>query len=377
VQRDSRKVMGEVDAPRGGAAVASPPDLGRESKNNLPAEIRDEFQRFRRKSLALALALFVLDAAAYAGCFTALVMLHWRWAFKIPLSFLLGFLITRLFIVGHDAAHGSLTGYRLLDAIVARVAFLPSLHPCSLWQVGHNRVHHAFTNLKGIDFIWIPFSPEEYNALPRWRQRAERFYRSTFGMGAYYMFEIWWKYLSVKGLKVLGQGRAIYFGDVALTVGFLCLQVMGVSFLIRSTGNALALTVFVAVVLPFLVWNWLMGFIIYNHHTAASVRFFNKRAQWRFYEGQVKGTVHLVFPNPIGMLLNGIMEHTAHHIDVNIPFYRLGAAQRFLEARMPDDLIVEKWSVRSFLSTLRCCQLYDYAHHRWVTFTEATSKGKM
>src|ERR1017187_5914764 len=158
MQGNSRRRMDETGTVGGGlAVVASPPGVGvgRGSKNSLPADIRDQFRRFRRKSLALALTLFALDAAAYAGCCTALVVLHWPWALKIPLSFLLGLFITRLFIVGHDAAHGSLTGHRLPDAIIARIDFLPSLHPCSLWQVGHNRVHHAFTNLKGIDFIWI------------------------------------------------------------------------------------------------------------------------------------------------------------------------------------------------------------------------------
>jgi omega-6 fatty acid desaturase (delta-12 desaturase) len=301
-------------------------------------------------------------------------MLDWPWALKLPLSILLGCTISRLFILGHDAAHGSLTGRRFVDGAIARMALLPCVQPCSLWQVGHNRIHHAFANLKGVDVTWIPFSPEEYNALSQRRQRAERFYRSAFGLGAYYMFEIWWKYLSFQGLKLMQGQRAIYLGDVALTLGFLCVQVMCVWFFMPASvhvAKALAQGVFLAVVLPFLVWNWLMGFIVYNHHTGPSVRFFNKRKQWRFYEGQLQGTVHLVFPPLLATLLNGIMEHNAHHIDVNIPFYRLSAAQRFLEARMQDGLIIEKWSFRSFASTLRSCQLYDYDQHRWVTFADA------
>jgi omega-6 fatty acid desaturase (delta-12 desaturase) len=81
--------------------------------------------------------------------------------------------------------------------------------------------------------------------------------------------------------------------------------------------------------------------------------------------------VHVVFPRAIGWLLTHIMEHTAHHFDVTIPCYRLRAAQRFIERQLAGSLIVERWSCKRFLATCRCCQLYDYEHHRWVPFAEA------
>jgi omega-6 fatty acid desaturase (delta-12 desaturase) len=226
--------------------------------------------------------------------------------------------------------------------------------------VGHNRVHHSFTNLKGIDFIWIPFSAEEFRALPGWRRGIERFYRSVPGFGLYYLVEIWWKYLSPKGIQALKGRRPVYYVDVALVVIFLGLQ-------IAAAPGA----VFWTTLGPFLVWNWCMGFIIYNHHTHPSVRFFQRRSEWRFLEGQVLGTVHVVFPRPAGFVLNHIMEHTAHHLDVNIPCYRLRAAQDFLERRLAAGLLIERWSAGRFLRTLQTCQLYDFGRHRWMRFDEA------
>jgi omega-6 fatty acid desaturase (delta-12 desaturase) len=140
-------------------------------------------------------------------------------------------------------------------------------------------------------------------------------------------------------------------------LGFLCLQI------VVARGAVCA-----AIVLPFLVWNWLMGFIIFNHHTHSSVRFFKNRAEWRFFEGQIRGTVHVVFPRAVGFFLNHIMEHTAHHCDVNIPCYRLRKAQQCLEQKLAYDLVVETWTWKRFLATLRCCQLYDYDRHCWVGF---------
>jgi omega-6 fatty acid desaturase (delta-12 desaturase) len=347
---------------------------GFQSHRHVPEDVRQGLRRYEEKSAPLALLLFTADAVLYSACFLLLASAPWTLALKLPFSILLGLLINRLFIVGHDAAHGSLTNSALLNAILARLAFLPSLHPCSLWQVGHNRVHHCFTNLKGIDFIWIPLSPGEYRNLSPLRRTQERFYRSIPGFWAYYLFEIWLKYLSYVGIKVTSKGRWRYVCDVTIVLAFLALQVLAVCLFARATHGGLSIAVqgvVLAIVVPFLVWNWLMAFIIYNHHTSASARFFKKRSEWSFYEAQVKGTVHVVFPRAIGVLLNEIMEHTVHHIDVNIPYYRLAAAQRFLQRHLGSDLIVEKWSFSAFAWTLRRCQVYDYEQHRWLTFAEA------
>src|SRR5262249_18333431 len=104
-----------------------------------------------------------------------------------------GFVIGRLFIIGHDACHQSLTPHRRLNHWLGRIAFLPSLTPYSLWEVGHNVVHHGYTNLKGFDFVWAPHTAQEFAALAPWRKALERVYRSGWAPGLYYLVEIWWK----------------------------------------------------------------------------------------------------------------------------------------------------------------------------------------
>jgi acyl-lipid omega-6 desaturase (Delta-12 desaturase) len=70
--------------------------------------------------------------------------------------------IARLFVIGHDACHGSYTPNKTLNKWIGRIAFLPSLTPYSLWEIGHNLAHHGFTNLKGRDYVWTPYSPSEF-----------------------------------------------------------------------------------------------------------------------------------------------------------------------------------------------------------------------
>ncbi len=74
------------------------------------------------RSTVRALALVVSDLLLYAACLAT------------------GLVISRLFILGHDACHQSLTRHRTLNRWLGRLIFLPSLTPYSLWEVGHNVV---------------------------------------------------------------------------------------------------------------------------------------------------------------------------------------------------------------------------------------------
>jgi omega-6 fatty acid desaturase (delta-12 desaturase) len=60
--------------------------------------------------------------------------------------------------------------------------------------------------------------------------------------------------------------------------------------------------------------------------------------------------------------------HGAHHVDPRVPFRHLPAAQRRLAGAFTDDVIVERWSLASFIAVTRTCKLYDYDAHEWSTF---------
>ena len=110
-------------------------------------------------------ALFV-DIGIFAGGLTLVLMDGSVWL-KILGSALITAGIVRLFLIGHDACHGSFFKSQLLNDIFGRVAFLPSMTAFSLWDVGHNVAHHGFNNLKGRDHVWAPYSKEEFDALKK------------------------------------------------------------------------------------------------------------------------------------------------------------------------------------------------------------------
>jgi acyl-lipid omega-6 desaturase (Delta-12 desaturase) len=314
-------------------------------------------------SLRPALML-AADLLIYGALFTAVLFAGPWWA-KLALALGAGVSIARLFLIGHDACHGAyFPGPRWANTFAGRLVFLPSLTPYSTWELGHNTLHHGFTNLKGKDYVYTPFSPAEFAALPKWRRWLERVYRHPLGPGLHYGIEVWWKRLWFPRRA----GRWIYQADSLLTLTFLALQCLIVVEVARTTGQQpLALAAW-SVALPFVVWNGLMGFVTYQQHTHPSITWYAERRDWDPVTAQVHGTVHVQFPPLIGALLGNIMEHTAHHLDVAIPMFELPEAQRRVEEEFPGEVVVVQWSLAYYLDCCRKCKLYQYDRRQWTDF---------
>ena len=109
------------------------------------------------RSTFRAFVLLIVDYALFFSLIAGTIALESVWL-KVLCALAAGFVIGRLFIIGHDACHQSLTPHRELNKVLGRIAFLPSLTPYSLWDTGHNVVHHGYTNLKGVDFVWTPLT---------------------------------------------------------------------------------------------------------------------------------------------------------------------------------------------------------------------------
>jgi omega-6 fatty acid desaturase (delta-12 desaturase) len=310
-------------------------------------------------ALAFDLALFV------AG--SALALLAGPVSLKLAGTILVTAGIVRLFLIGHDACHGSFFADRRLNAVFGRIAFLPSLTAYSLWEVGHNVAHHGFNNLKGRDQVWAPYSKAEFDALPRRRQRLERLYRSGAGWGAYYLIEMWWKKLYFASRKEIGSSRRKYKWDSALVTAGAALWVAAVAIVARSTDQSFMLLLALAVVVPFLLWNVTIGLVVYLQHTSPAIAWFSARHEWQRRRAYLTATAEVRLPFGIDRLMHGIMQHHAHHLNPRIPMFTLGAAQRRLREKFPD-VCAYRLDRRTYLANVRNCKLYDFVEHAWLDF---------
>jgi len=333
--------------------------------------IREWLIPLSHRTTLRAFVLLAIDYALFFALIAGTIVFDAVWA-KLLCGLAAGFVIGRLFIIGHDACHQSLTPHRELNKVLGRIAFLPSITPYSLWDTGHNVVHHGYTNLKGVDFVWTPKTAEEFAALSPMQKLLERAYRSGWAPGLYYMIEIWWKREFFPNKTHMPTRRPIFFKDSLLVAVFGALWIAAIAAAAVATGQSVWLSLLLGVAVPFFFWNSMIGFVVYVHHTHVRVSWHDNKAAWTKAAPFVSTTVHLTFPFNIGALMHHIMEHTAHHVDMSIPLYRLKQAQAKLEEMLPGRIIVQPFSWKWYFDTAKACKLYDFTRECWTDF-----KGKM
>jgi omega-6 fatty acid desaturase (delta-12 desaturase) len=332
------------------------------------SELRAAFESdSKRRSFVTGLALFTGISILCLGAFATVTLADQLWL-KLALSIILGVLISVLFVIGHDACHDSLTPSHKLNLLLGRLCFMPTLHPYACWELGHNRLHHGWTNLKGVDYVYTPFSLQEFQALPAWRRLLERVYRTVPGIGLFYLVEIWWKHMiSPRTSDFATLPRRLYVLDIVL-VGSFFVAAVSLTCAAADSWRAAGVNLALGIILPFGIWNWLMAFVTIQHHTHPQSPWFNNAEEWSFFHAQVHGTVHVRLPRWIELLFHNILDHTAHHVDPKIPLYNLPRCQRGLEDRFPAEIIVQQSSIPALHRILRACKLYDYEHHCWLGF---------
>lgn len=340
------------------------------------ARIRAALRPYLARSNARALALSAITLAVYLAAVAGAVALA-AWPAKLVCAVIAGAAIASLFVIGHDAAHGAFARGRRLNGWLGRIAFLPTLHNFSLWQVAHNRLHHVDVNVKGLN-SWSPLTRAEFAALPRWRRALERFYRTPLGLGFYYLRERWWRDKFFPRRRHAVGARGVFVADFALLVAWLT-AFLGLLVYAGAAGlpGGPVATVIWGFVVPFAVWNALMGGTIYVQHTSARVPWFRSRDEWERVRRQEDLTVHIEVPRWYGLISHHIMDHPAHHVMPKIPLYNIGAAQQRLNELLGARAVRERFTPRYLLDTMRRCKLYDYDRHCWLGFDGRPTSGPL
>ena len=353
---------------------AQPPEANHPASETSQAKtLRQALRPYTVRSNVKALAIF----SVFYGNLLALVALA-LYVDNIWLRMLCavsaGGSISALFVIGHDAAHSCYSSNKSLDALLGRLALLPALHNFTLWRIVHNRMHHFELCVQGLN-SWSPLSKDEFDRLPAWRRAVEKLYRSPLGLGPYYFVERWLKDKFIPTARMRDTRPLQQWLDFFGILTFL--GVLGVIFWFAaqslehlSYGEAWLW----GFVVPFLVWNYLMGFTVYVQHTHPLVPWFRtKQDEDQAGVGQHQLSVQLVFPKGFGLISNNIMEHPAHHVNTKIPLYNLAKAQRHLNELIGPAAVIERFTLPTFLRIMKHCKLFDYDNRRWLGFDGSPS----
>ncbi len=313
---------------------------------------------------------FGRDLVMYGLVVWGLIALDAWWA-VLGLWVLAALVISSLFIIGHDAAHGALFKSKRLNSIVGHIAFLPSWHVYEGWVLGHNRIHHGHTCRESMDFVWHPLTPEQYAGLSRRQQLRHKLEWSWAGSMPYYLRDVWWNKMiafdpPAKWAQGIKRDRRIVAAFVAVSA--ILLATLGWS----QYGTVLGSAWMVAKVLvvPFLGFIATIGWAVHVHHIDPEIRWW-KRREWNKFRGQVEGTTIIYTPVWLDFFLHRILYHVAHHVDMRIPYYHLPAASEDIRTAYPDVVVARKLRLRDFVSNTRQCKLYDFDQGRWLDYSQA------
>ncbi len=331
--------------------------------------IKQDLKEYRTTNHRIAALLLFGDLALFAGCFVAL---QWStsWLVWLGLLAVQSLVVLRLSILGHDAAHQSFTASSTANAVIAAVGLGLSLHPTSLWQTGHNRLHHGFTSVEGVDVAWIPMSPDEYQRTSLVGRILYRLVRSPWGYGVHWTTHVWAKYLTFAGVGRVSGPQSRYRADCAIAILInLVLLGLGVWLTLPLSVGALAKTT-MSIAIPILGQHYLIGCLTYFQHTHPDLRFFRTRQDSDGFETQITGTVSWALPRALDTVIHWHMNHAAHHVDPSIPCYRLRDAQRRLQSLVPDLCVVVEPRLATLRKVMRACKLYDFEARSWQGFPQ-------
>lgn len=332
--------------------------------------IREQIRPERyRRSTATALAWFAFDLGVYLA-FIAGIFLVEAWWLKLTLGVLAGCAVAMMFVWGHDAAHGALFENRQVSEVLGTISMLPSMNMYRLWSHGHNRVHHGFTSYSPIDWIWRPWTPEEYAAKSAGQQLLYRLERTPWLCALHYLVRVWWdgmiRYKPEKPGRTANLMRLNKLITLVFALAFSALAWVYAGGLIG---------VIAAVLVPFIVFNYFISFFVYLHHTHPDIPFFNDRDQWTQSLGQIYCSTVIRCSRLSEALTHNILVHVPHHVSPAIPFYHLKDAYGDLKQAYGPYIHEYRFRWSTISDIFRRCKLYDFEQQRWYTFDDERALG--
>lgn len=305
-----------------------------------------------------------------AGVFSYFAWSLGYWVLFPVAWFLMGFVFTSLFVLGHDCAHESFTGNKKLNSLLGHILFIPTFYPYYAWKYSH-AAHHQHTNelyasadTVYYDNAWIPMTVNQYKTLKRkfpFRAFAYKATRLFIPLGSLIHNVVY--HYSPSKFKADHKSNVIfsYFilaGLGSIVAGSIC----------YATGSIFAIFHFWFI--PALFFQFWMSLYTFLHHTSEDMSFYPKE-EWNQYRGQIKSTTNYKMPRFISALHFHIDCHIPHHLNIKIPSYMLLAAQIDLnQSKYSEDIQEETFTWKHYFKTTNTCNLWDEVNGKYVRFSK-------
>lgn len=332
----------------------NPPDTVPKMIRKLPKDCFDLSLSKSLSALALDFGLMALLSYFILKVDTSLVAL--------PLAFLLGTVMTGLFVLGHDAGHRSFSYSETINDVVGHITLAPLLWPFHVWRLSHD-VHHRWTHHLEKEIAWRPLTIEQFQAMAPWMQKIYGWSRGGLFFWASILFQ---QSFVIDGIK----GRFFESKDLKkVRLSLIVTLFVGMAYI----GGAYALGggygVFWLFLVPQLTFHfWLSTFTLF-HHTNLKNQLLNQE-NWTPERAQLANTVHVAFPRIIEFLTHDISWHVPHHICVGIPFHKLRKAHQTLKELYPEWVVERSFGPELIREVISSCHLIEGKNpgeQNWIT----------
>ena len=283
------------------------------------------------------------------------------WPLRVVFSVLGGLLMVRAFITYHDFMHGAILRNSRLARALFEVYAAFGLTPSKSWKKSHNFHHGHVGQIAGSRIgafpimttqMWREASPAE-----RLRYRLERHPLTV--LLAYFTiftFSICLQPLLLEPSKHWDSALSllVHFGLIAL------LWIFG------SFDTA-----FYAVILPMSIASALGGYLFFAQHSFKRMLIISPES-WTYYRAALASSSYMRLNKVMQWFTGNIGYHHIHHLNVQIPFYRLPETMAAIpELQSP---ATTSMAPREIMECFRA-SLWDEAQQRMVSYREADATG--
>ena len=289
------------------------PTLYTQSKRDLGLiTVQYRGKALRASVIQLANTFFPLVALYYIGILATSA----RSLLVVPVALLAAGLIVRAFNLQHDCAHGSFFKSKRANEYVGIAIGILTLTPHICWRRFHLGHHAGTGNLdkRGVGDVKT-LTVGEYLALPPLKRLIYRAYRHPlvlFGFGAFFFFLVTQRLTYFVPKDWRRERVNVWVTNLGIVIGLLAV-------LAFSTTPLAALAFHAAVMfLATGVGVWL--FYVQHQFPRA---YWVKSHEWKFTDAALVGASFYDLNPALHWFSANIGYHHIHHLDVNIPNYRL------------------------------------------------------
>lgn len=248
----------------------------------------------------------------------------------------------RIFILFHDAGHGSFFNSRRANRVLGYIAGILTFTPYEQWTSSHARHHATVGDLdrRGMGDVWT-MTVEEYREASWWQRLYYRVYRHPilmFGFGPGIVFLIGNRFTH-KSSDARGQ-NSVRVTNLALLL------------IIILAYFTIGLKTYLLIQIPVMLIAGAIGvWLFYVQHQYEGV-YWARHDEWEPLRAALEGSSYYKLPKMLQWITGSIGLHHIHHIQPRIPNYHLQDCQDnvdVLQEVKPITLKSSLWSLTRHL----------------------------